>query len=62
MASTHIERLASHPQSPSAKWQKFQQGEADRVVRTAAERERRDTERHDSTEYVHTERQQTQEG
>jgi hypothetical protein len=52
----HVERLAQHPQSPSAKWAKFQADIAESAVRSAAEREARDKERTDSTDYTRTQR------
>lgn len=56
MPSTHIERLAQHPQSPSAKWAKFQNGVNEAARRTAAERDQRDRERKDGTDYSRRQR------
>lgn len=60
--SAHVERLAQHPQSPSAKWAKFQNGVREAALRTAAERDERDRERIDGTDYSRRNRGETTKG
>lgn len=48
-ASTRLEQ--SHPQSPAAKWEAYQKAVKAAALRTGAEREARDREQRDSTEY-----------
>jgi hypothetical protein len=52
----HVERLAQHPQTPSARWHKFQTDIETAAVRTAAERDARDRERKDGTDYSRRQR------
>jgi len=58
----HIEKMAQHPQSPSAKWQKFQEGIKAAALRTAAARARTDRVQEESTKYAQNERAQTETG
>lgn len=58
----HVERMAQHPQSPSAKWAKFQADVETAATRTAAERTERDRERIDGTDYSRRDRGEATKG
>ena len=56
----HVERMAEHPQSPSAKWQKFLADQADSVQRSAEARAATSREEHDGTQYTRSQRGETE--
>lgn len=52
----HVEPLARHPHSATAKWAAFQKRIADEATRQEGERAARDRERRDSADYVRSQR------